>query len=180
MNNEEITLESREIYKGKIITVHVDQIQQSSGRTAAREVVEHHGGVGILPLDAEGRVCCVRQFRYPYREQVLEIPAGKLEEGEDPLTCAVRELSEETGFSAETYVYLGQIYPSPGYCSEILHVYLATGLKPGSAHPDEGEILNVEWYTLDELTEMVMRGELKDAKTVIAILKAKRYTEERR
>ena len=178
MENVETTLEQKEIYRGKIITVHVDRIRQSSGRTADREVVEHHGGVGVLPLDDYGRVCCVRQFRYPYREQVLEVPAGKLEEGEEPLTCAVRELSEETGFSAESFVYLGQLYPSPGYCSEILHLYLATGLRAGSAHPDEGEELNVEWYTLEELLDMCMRGEIKDAKTVVAILKTKRYLEE--
>ena len=108
---------------------------------------------------------------------MLEIPAGKREKGEEPLVCAVRELSEETGFTADRLVDLGRVYPTPGYDNEVIYIYLATGLHPGKSHPDDGEFLNVEKIHLDELTDMAMRGELIDAKSVIAVLKAGRFLE---
>lgn len=180
MEYTETTLSREEIYKGRIIEVHKDRVRLSDGTESIREVVDHHGGVTVIPVDADGTVYCVRQFRYPYRETVLETPAGKLEAGEDPLECAMRELSEETGFTAENYVSLGRLYPSPGYCGEVLHIYLATGLTPGKAHLDPGEFLNVERHSLSELVDMAMDNELIDAKTVVAVLKAKRYLEEKR
>ena len=175
MDYTETTLEREELYKGRIIHVHKDRVRLSDGRESLREVVEHPGGVTVIPVDRDGTVCCVRQYRYPYHEHVLETPAGKLEPGEEPYPCAVRELAEETGLKASHYEYLGAIYPSPGYCQEVLYLYLATGLERGEMHLDEGEFLDVVKYSLDELVDMAMRNELKDAKTVVAVLKAKRF-----
>jgi ADP-ribose pyrophosphatase len=119
----------------------------------------------------------VRQFRYPFKEEVLEIPAGKLDRGEDPFECAKRELSEETGCTSENFIDLGKIYPSPGYCSEILYLYLAMDLKRGEMHLDENELLSVEEIDIDVLIDMIMDDRIIDAKTVAGILKAKIYLE---
>jgi len=179
MDYTEKTLKCEEEYRGKIIYVHRDTVRLPDGGTGIREIVEHSGGVAVIPVDENGDVWCVRQYRYAFADHMLEVPAGKLEDGEAPLDCAVRELSEETGFTAESFTYLGKLYPSPGYCLETLYLYLATGLKKGSAHPDEGEFLDVERHSLKELTEMVMRDELPDAKTAMAVLKAKLVLEEK-
>ena len=177
MAHVEKTVESTVIYDGKILRLLKDKAEVQSGHIVGREVVVHPGGVGIVPLDDEGNVYMVRQFRYPLMGELLEIPAGKLEYGEDPYECAVRELKEETGFEAEEFISLGSLYPSPGYCRETLYVYLARGLKAGEMHLDEDEFLDVEKYPLAELSDMVMRGELRDAKTVIGILKTLKYLE---
>lgn len=160
-------------YNGLIINTRLDRVVLQNGEHSLREVVEHPGGVTVLPMDENGYVSCVRQYRYPIGEHILEVPAGKLETGENPLDCAVRELSEETGITADEFVDLGKIYPSPGYCKETLYIFLARGLHYGEAHPDENEFLDVEKIHIDELFRMVMANELADAKTVIAILKVK-------
>ena len=121
----------------------------------------------------------VRQFRYPFGRMMLEAPAGKLEYGEDPLDCAVRELSEETGYSADQLIDLGAMCTSPGFSTEVLHIYLALGLHAGASHPDEGEFLNVEKIPLARLVDMVMANEIDDGKTIAAILKAERYLKAR-
>lgn len=162
-------------YSGIIVDVTLDQVELCDGHRAFREVVHHPGGVTVLPLDDEGFVYCVRQYRYPYGQPLLEIPAGKLERGEDPFACAVRELSEETGFSAENWQSLGCIYTSPGYCSETLHLYLARGLRAGEAHLDEGEFLSVERIPFAELLKQVMDGSIRDGKTVVAVLKTAQF-----
>ncbi len=179
MDYTEKTLECEEKYRGRIIYVHRDLIELSDGGKAVREVVEHSGGVGVIPVDENGDVWCVRQYRYPMKQHLLEIPAGKLEPGEAPRTCAVRELSEETGFTAAEYTDLGALYPAPGYCRETLYIYLATGLTKGKAHLDRGEFLDVEKHSLEALFAMAMRGELRDAKTAMAVLKAKLLLDER-
>ena len=173
MDYTETTLRSEEVYAGKILRVRRDAVRLPDGAEALREVVEHSGGVGVIPVDENGDVYCVRQFRYPYGAHLLEIPAGKLEPGEAPLDCAVRELGEETGFTAARFTDLGRLYPSPGYCRETLYLYMATGLTRGEAHLDQGEFLDVEKHSLDELYGMVMRNEIPDAKSAMAVIKAK-------
>ena len=162
-------------YEGVIVRVHLDRAELSNGKLVRREVVEHPGGVTILPLDEDGNCTMVRQFRYPFQRIMLEAPAGKLEKGEDPRLCAERELSEETGFSALEWIDLGACCMSPGYSTEVLHIYLARKLRPGQSHPDEDEFLNTVKLPLEELVRMAMAGELDDAKTLIAVMKAERY-----
>lgn len=166
-------------YHGIIVDVHLDHVRLDDGSIARREVVEHPGGVTILPVDEDGNCYMVRQFRYPAGHMMLESPAGKLEYGEDHRDCAVRELSEETGFTADELVYLGGFYTSPGFSSELLHIYLALGLHAGKRHLDEGEFLNVEKLPLQQLIRMVMANEIEDAKTMIAVLKAEKVLKER-
>ncbi len=171
MNFTETPLKQTEIYSGKIITVRVDDARLPSGAIAKREVVEHPGGVCVAALTDQDELLFVRQFRYPYGEVIPEIPAGKLERGEDPLPAGKRELREETGASAAHFESLGQLYPSPGYCGEIIHMYLATGLSFGEMCPDDDEFLEVERIPLARAVEMVLNGDIKDAKTQAAVLK---------
>jgi len=165
-------ISGEEVYHGVIVDVFLDRAELINGSVVKREVVDHPGGVGILPVDENNNCYLVRQFRYPFQREMLEIPAGKLERGEEHYSCAVRELSEETGFTADEYIYCGETCTSPGFSTEVLHVYIAKGLHYGNAHPDDDEFLNVEKYHLSELLNMVKRNEIKDAKTIIAILMA--------
>ncbi len=175
MKLTEETLERRVTFEGKIINMRQDTVLLENGKTALRDVVEHPGGVCVLPLTEAGEVIMVKQFRYPYQEILLEIPAGKLEPGgEDPLTCGKRELEEETGMIAEEYLFLGRLYPSPGYCEEVIHIYLAKGLHPGKQHPDEDEFLEVYKIPFQTVLEEVMAGNITDAKTQVAVLKTAR------
>jgi len=170
-------VETSTVYSGIIVEIKRDIVLLQNGNRTGREVVLHPGGVGIVPVTDDNKVLMVRQFRYPIGEELLEIPAGKLDGEEDPLECAIRELSEETGCTAGKYVYLGRIYPSPGFCREVLHIYLALNLSFGEMHLDENELLSVESIDIDKLIDMIMANELSDAKSVIAIMKAKRYLE---
>ena len=166
-------------YSGIIVQVELDDAMLHNGVIAKREVVKHPGGVTVLPVDNNGDCYMVRQYRYPIGRMMLEAPAGKLEYGEDHELCARRELSEETGFSADELIYLGGFYTSPGFSTECLHVYLALGLHAGESHPDENEFLNVEKINIKELGRMVMNGEIEDGKTVIAVLKAEKILSQR-
>ena len=158
-------------FKGKIVNLRVDDALLPNGTTAKREIVEHNGGVCVAPLDDEYNLYFVKQFRYPYMEIVTELPAGKLEKGEDPFEAGKRELKEETGATAQKYVDLGKLYPTPGYCGEIIHMYLATELEFGEQNPDEDEFLEVYKIPLAKAIEMVMNGEIRDSKTQTMILK---------
>ncbi len=143
-------------YRGLITRTTLDYVSLKNGEHTLREVVEHPGGVTIIPVDEDGYVYCVRQYRYPISEHLLEVPAGKLEKDEEPLMCAVRELSEETGLSADEYIDLGKTYPSPGFCREALYIYMARGLHFGQAHPDHNEFLDVEKIHIDSIINQMI------------------------
>ena len=175
MNLTETPVSSETIFQGNIIRVTLDQARLPDGKLASREVVYHPGGVAVLPLDEDGRVTLVRQYRYPFGRVLLELPAGKLDHGaaEDHLLGAKRELSEETGLEAEEFTYLGCILASPSYSDEVLHMYLARRLTKKEQHPDDDEFLDVVTMPFDQLVGQVMNGTITDAKTVAATLKAK-------
>lgn len=172
MNLTEKTLEENLIYKGHIITLSCDKIELPNGHESTREVIRHPGGVGVVALTADGEVLLVNQFRYPYKSELLEIPAGKLTPGEEPLVCGKRELREETGASADEYTSLGTLLPSPGYTNEVIHLYLAKDLSYGEMQPDEDEFLDVVRMPLEKAVQKVMSGELADSKSQVALLKA--------
>ena len=167
----ETTLSSELLYDGKIIRVERDMVRLEDGTEAPREVVRHPGGVCVLALTDRDELLIVRQFRYPYREVTVELPAGKLEYGEDPEECGKRELLEECGCTADSFTYLGKLYPTPAYNTEIIRFYLAQGLHFGKQKLDEEEFLDVERVPFDEMVERVLRDEIPDSKTQVAILK---------
>ena len=173
MNFEEKVVATNRIFDGKVINLRVDDIVLPDGKKGKREIVEHNGGVGVIAVTDTKEVYMVSQYRIAAKCTMLEIPAGKLEKGEDPLECGKRELVEETGYRGKDFEYLGSYYATPGYCQEKLHIYLARGLEWVGQNLDEGEFLNVKKYSLDELYEKVMNNEIIDSKTAIAILKAK-------
>ena len=169
----EQTLSSQTVYQGRIVTVTLDQVRLPNGGTAQREVVDHPGGVCVLALEEDGTVPLVRQFRYPLGAPLLELPAGKLERGEEPRPAAIRELGEEVGLQPDELIDLGAIYVSPGFCREKLHMYLARGLHPVPVHPDEDEFLDIVRMPFSQLAEPVMSGQIEDGKTVATVLKTK-------
>lgn len=173
MNFEEKTISTETIYDGKIIKVRREQVELPDGSRAERELVGHYGGVGVIAVDENNEVFMVSQYRIAAKSMMLEIPAGKLEYGENPLECGKRELIEETGYRAKEFTHLGEYYATPGYCEEKLNIYLARDLEFVGQNLDDGEFLNVKKYSLDELYKKVMQNEIYDAKTAIAILKAK-------
>ena len=165
---------SREIiFEGRVFDIAVCQAELCNHEVVRRDIMLHNGGVGVLPIDDEGNVYLVQQYRYGASKFLWEIPAGKLEKGEDPFACAVRELEEETGYVGGEFLYLGEINPSPAIMSEIIHIYLAKNLKPGDRHLDEDEFLEVEKVPFAQAFKMVLDGEITDAKTQIALFKAK-------
>jgi ADP-ribose pyrophosphatase len=168
----EETIASQRLYDGRIVNLRVDQVRMPSGRVAQREVVEHRGAVAIVAIDAEGRVLLVRQFRTPIARTLLEIPAGTLEPGEDPLVSAQREMQEETGFAAGRLELLVAFYSAPGFCTEYLHVYRGTDLYPSRLDADDDENIVVERVTLGDALAMVRRGDICDAKSIVGLLLA--------
>ena len=172
MNLLEQKLSREDIFKGRIIDVKLDTVLLPNGKEATREVILHPGGVCIVPITEKGDIVMVRQFRYPYNQVLLEIPAGKLEYGEDPFECGKRELLEEIGAVAESYTSLGKLYPTPAYDSETIHIYMAENLTFSEQNLDEDEFLEVLTVPFDKAVEMIMNGEISDAKTQIGILKA--------
>ncbi len=168
MNLEEKTTKINYIYRGKIINVRCDEAELPDGRPCKREMIEHPGGASVLCVH-EGKAALVRQFRYAYGEALLEIPAGKLERGEDPMLAAKRELEEETGLTAESLRHIFTLYPTPGYTNEKIYIYEAVNVKKGQQHLDEGEFLNVVYLPVEEAVRMVKEGEICDAKTIVAL-----------
>ncbi len=173
MELTERTLASREIFRGRVVRLHVDDVSLPNGHTSVREVVDHPGGVCILALDDRGRVAIVRQYRYVFGRVMTELPAGKREPGEAPEVTARRELLEEVGATAARWQDLGALIPSPGCYGETLYLFLARDLTFGDQHPDEDEFLEVEWVPLEDLAARCLSGEIRDAKTVVGVLKAR-------
>ena len=169
----EKTLESQTVYEGRVITVTQDTALLENGKTALRDVVHHHGGACILPYFEDGTICMVRQFRYAMQKELWELPAGKLEAGEDPFEAAKRELTEECGLTADRFINLGELYPTVGYDTEVIYTWVALGLHEARMHLDEDEFLTPERVDLNKAYEMVLSGEICDAKTVAGILKLK-------
>jgi len=169
MQFKEKTEQINYVYKGKIINVRKDNAILPNGSSAIREMVEHSGGSAVI-CEKDGKILLVKQFRYPYGEELWEIPAGKLNVGEDPAQTAIRELEEEGGIKAEKVVKLFDVYPTPAYTNEIIRIYRAEGLTETKMHLDEDEFLCAKWIEKDKIKKMISQGEIKDAKTLIALL----------
>ncbi len=163
-------IKKEKIFEGVVFDVQVDKIVYDSGNEGVREVVIHNGGAVVLPVTDEGKIILVKQFRYPFQKFLVEAPAGKLEKGEDPYDCATRELTEETGYTSSNVTKLGEIYTTPGFCDEILYLYLATNLTAGDHNREEGEYgMEIFEYSLSEVDEMIRTGKIVDAKTIAII-----------
>lgn len=168
---EEKTLRSEEIFSGKIISLHLQDVELPNGKHSKREIIKHPGAVAILAITDDNKVVMVEQYRKALERTIVEIPAGKLEKGEEPALCARRELEEETGYECESLELLTSFYTSPGFADEIVHVYLAQGLtkKENAAALDEDEFVNLEELTLDEAEQYVKEQKIYDAKTIFAV-----------
>ena len=171
---QERKLSSEMKFDGKLIQVTYD-IAEVNGKEAWREVVHHPGASAVVAIDENNRIIMEKQFRYALNDYLLEIPAGKLDKGEDPLVCAKRELEEETGIIASEWISLGTIATSPGFCNEVIHLYVAKGLSKGEIHWDEDEYVEVERYTFDELLQRIKEEKIKDSKSLSALLLAMPY-----
>lgn len=172
MHLYEKKLSSEQVYNGRIFDIIKDTVELENNTQADREVVLHSGGVCIVPVTDEGNILLVRQFRYPFEQVLTEVPAGKLNKGENHLECGRRELLEETGAVADKYTDMGLIYPTPAYLTEKIHMYIAQGLTFSKQNLDDDEFLDVISIPFEQALEMVMNNEIKDAKTQIAIMKA--------
>ena len=168
---KEETVSSELIFDGCIISVYKDTVSLPNGNISTREVVRHKGATCVVPITDDGEILAVRQYRYALGQVTLEIPAGKLDPGESPESCVLRELAEETGMTAEHIIPLGKLYSAVGFCDEVLHMYAATGLKPHELSPDEDEFLTVVKIPCDTFRKMILDGEITDAKTMSAVLK---------
>ena len=177
MEHTEKTLSVQEIFSGHVVRLTLDKVELENGRSAIREVVHHRGGACIAALTEKDELYLVRQYRYALGQELWELPAGKLEEGEDPFEAAKRELEEECGLKADQYIDLHPFYPTVGYCSEVIYTWLARGLHPVPMHLDEDEFLTPTKMPLEEVCRMVLEGEIRDGKTVAAVLKIKALKE---
>lgn len=174
MHLDEKTIKSDVIYEGVIFTITHDTVELENGKNAVRDVLLHNGGVCVIPVTDENEIFLVKQFRYPFHTTTIEVPAGKLEKGENHAECGRRELLEETGCICDEYIYLGEMLPTPAYNSEITYMYMARGLHFDKQSLDPDEFLDVEKIPLAEAVQLVMDGKIRDGKTQIAILKAAR------
>lgn len=172
MEFKEEMVSQETVYEGVIVNVRRDKARLMDGRITNREVVEHPGGVAVFAMDDQGRVALVRQYRYPMGEETLELPAGKLEPGEDPRDSGLRELAEETCLVPGTFEDMGCLYSSPGILAERIYLYFAKDLTQGPTHPDDGEFVETVWLPYQDLVDKARRGEIKDGKTLVGILKA--------
>lgn len=172
-------IESKVLYEGKVFDHKVDKIEYTSGNTGVREVAIHPGGAVVIPVKDDGKIILVKQFRYPFQKSLLEFPAGKLDENEDPLTCAERELEEETGYKSNNFTKLGYIYTAPGYCTEVLHIFLASDLKEGEHNREEGEEeMEIHEMSMKDVENMILKGVIVDSKTIAGIYFLKNFNRE--
>ena len=179
MTYEEKTLKSERIYDGRILNLRKDTVTVETG-TSEREIVEHNGGAVIVPVTDDGKIVMVKQYRKAAERVMLEVPAGKIDPGEDHYTTAIRELREETGYTADNVRFLTKMYPSVGYSEEKLYIYMVTGLTPGETDPDENEAIDVVEIPLEEIHKDIMEGKIEDAKTICGIMMVKSiYDEEK-
>lgn len=169
MSNKEEKLSSQEIFKGKILNVYLDKVKLPNGNESTREVIRHCKASAVLAFDIKGDVIIEEQFRYPYDDTIIEIPAGKCDGNEDPKDAAIRELKEETGYSAKFIEFLGLFYPSVAYTDEIIYLYLATGLTKGEQHLDKDESLEYKKVSFKKLLSMIEQGKIQDGKTLAAV-----------
>ena len=172
MTFEEKIIDSQMIYEGAILNLRRDKVTVPNGHSY-REIIEHNGGAVLAAITDEGKLVMVRQYRNPAKRVVLEVPAGKIDLGEEPETTAVRELKEETGYTAGTVRHLTNFYPSVGYTEEVLHLYLCTDLVPGETNFDENECIEIEEWEVDQLCNMILKGQIQDAKTIITVFMVK-------
>ncbi|MDP4116925.1 MAG: NUDIX hydrolase [Bacteroidota bacterium] len=164
------------VFHGKMIDLKVDELEYDSGNKGRREIALHPGGAVVVALTRDSEVIFISQFRYPLQKVIFELPAGKLDHKEDPEVCAIRELEEETGFKAEKFTKLGMVCSSPGFCDELLHLYLAENLTPGNHNREEGEQgMQVYKFSFEELDKMIVSGEIIDAKSICGIYLAKQF-----
>lgn len=170
-NLEEELISTTQIYSGSVIDLYVDNVRLPNGKTAVRETIRHGGAVCVVALTDENEVLTVRQYRHPFARVTIELPAGKLNAGEPALDCAMRELSEETGASAQRMMFIGEYHPSPAILDEVIYMYMAEGLSFGKSHTDEDEFLALEKVPINRLTDKILSGEIKDGKTQAAVLK---------
>ncbi|MCF6459709.1 NUDIX hydrolase [Clostridium sp. Cult3] len=175
MNYEEKTMKTEKIYEGKVVNLRIDTVELPDKKYSKREIVEHPGSVGIIPITNDGCIILVEQFRKPVEKSLLEIPAGKIEINEEPRETALRELCEETGFTASKLEYLFEFYTSPGFSNEKMYLFVAMGLVEGEAEPGNDEYIEVKKIKIEDLMNMVVRGEIVDSKTIIGILYGQKY-----
>lgn len=169
MDLKEKFIQGQEIFSGRIVRLRVDEVELPNGAMGQREVIHHGDAVAVVALDEEANIILVKQYRYAAEQELLEIPAGLLEPGEQPLAAAQRELEEETGCLASCWEELTTFYSSPGFCDERIYLYLATGLYAGHRNPDEDEFIELAWFPLDVAVRMMQKGELVDGKTISGI-----------
>lgn len=170
MDKQEKTIKSNLVFDGKVVSLYVDDVKCPNGNISKREIVRHHGGVCVLAI-VDGKVIIEKQYRYAYDEELYELPAGKLEKDENPYDAGLRELEEETGYRAERLIDYGVMYPTCGYSDEIIYLYVAEGLSKTNRHLDEDEVIDVEYIEIEKIKEMIENGTIKDAKTIILIIK---------
>ena len=165
----EKTINKENIFKGKVISLNLHTVELPNGKEATREIINHPGGVAVLAFKDKDTILVVEQFRKPIEMSLLELPAGKLEYGENPEVCGIRELEEETGYKAKKFSYIGKIVTSPGFCDECIYLYKGEELFKGTMNLDEDEFLNVKEIKLEEIKKMILQGKIIDAKTICAI-----------
>lgn len=163
---------SEKVFEGNLLTVYCDKVELPNGKDASREFIRHPGAIAVVPVTQDGRIVLVRQYRYPVGKTMLEVPAGKLDKGEHPDECVLRELEEETGYIAQRIRKLSSIYTTPGFTDEVIHLYIADQLILAKQCPDEDEFLDVEIYTKEEIRIMIEDGTMNDAKSLLALLLA--------